>query len=354
MSSAVSSTTNNVPSTPILVTTPSTESTPKASSTPSQSSSSSNDFNNIKRDDSCEDQRHLNKQNSASKIYTRVSWRSQHTLYIIKNLISLLFLHSQKKMFTFLRVTAIKINSSREVMQWKSRHRHRAPPIPIRHATWNHIRRQHRPSSHNRQRQQQQQTSTSRQRRHHSTWQRHRHLFCRSPSSRAAQAKASSTLIFPSLRRQRRKSAGTRHRRPAPTRARRHEVTIANRCRPTRRRTTTQFVRIPTNLMETMTAAAAKYLIKKQDLKFLTHRLTITIITIIAMLRSSKELWWMRRTTTRRVSTARTIKIVSRPRGHRARVQQTVMRRRTIRITTAARNRRARAAPTWRWRASRR
>lgn len=58
MSSAVSST--NVPSTPILVTTPSTDS--KAS------------FNDHRRDDSSDDQRHLNKQNS-NKTYTRVSGR---------------------------------------------------------------------------------------------------------------------------------------------------------------------------------------------------------------------------------------------------------------------------------------
>lgn len=56
MSSAVSST--NVPSTPILVTTPSTDT--KAS------------FNDHRHDDSSDDQRQLNKQNS-NKTYTRVS-----------------------------------------------------------------------------------------------------------------------------------------------------------------------------------------------------------------------------------------------------------------------------------------
>lgn len=55
MSSAVSST--NVPSTPILVTTPSID--------------TKSSFNDHRRDDSSDDQRHLNKQNS-NKTYTRV------------------------------------------------------------------------------------------------------------------------------------------------------------------------------------------------------------------------------------------------------------------------------------------
>lgn len=56
MSSAVSST--NVPSTPILVTTPSVD--------------TKTSFIDHKRDDSNDDQRHLNKQNSSNKTYTRV------------------------------------------------------------------------------------------------------------------------------------------------------------------------------------------------------------------------------------------------------------------------------------------
>lgn len=88
MSSAVSST--NVPSTPILVTTPSTDTKPQ--------------FNDHKREDSNDDQRHLSKQNS-NKTYTRV--RMCKTLKIIND----------TKEVSIHRVTVIRTSNSQEAMQ---------------------------------------------------------------------------------------------------------------------------------------------------------------------------------------------------------------------------------------------